>query len=156
MNQVRPRGRAALTAVCVLAVILVGTGCGAAAPGGSPVLAAGSSSHRTGTGQPGTAAGRGIGGCTALLGAHQAATTDYPRIRAQFARSPWPDLRAAGTSYVDLAVMLQTARSDGYQAVWFYRRLSRACTRHGWTQPPAHHRPGTNASSRGSPRPANP
>ena len=73
-----------------------------------------------------------MAGCTALLGAHQAAASNYPRIRAQFARSQWPDLRAAGMAYVDLAVELQTARADGYETVWFYQRLSLACAKHGW------------------------
>jgi hypothetical protein len=134
MNRVRPHGLAALTAVCVLAVILLATGCGAV---GSSVLGASSSPDRASTGQPGEAADSGIGGCTALLGAHRAAASNYPKIRAQFGRSPWPDLRAAGMAYVDLAVALETARADGYQAVWFYQRLSRACARHGWKQPPA-------------------
>lgn len=101
MNRVRPHCLAALTAVCVLAVILLGTGCGAAMPRGAPVLAASTSPDRTGTGQPDAAADSGIGGCTVLLGTHQAAVTDYPRIRAQVAHSPWPGLRAAGMSYVD-------------------------------------------------------
>jgi hypothetical protein len=75
-----------------------------------------------------------IAGCIALLGAHQAAASNYPKIRAQFARSPWPDLRAAGRAYADLAVQLQTARADGYQTVWFYQRLSLACAKHGRKQ----------------------
>jgi hypothetical protein len=153
MNQVKPHGLAALTAACVLAVILAGTGCGAAVPRGSPVHSPVSAPDGTSTG---AAAGRGIGGCAAMLGAHQPTATSYPKIRAQFAHSPWPALRAAGMSYVDLAVRLQTARADGYQAVWFYQRLSLACARHGWKQPPAHQRPGNTASSRRSQRPANP
>ena len=56
---------------------------------------------------------------------------DYPKIRAEFAGSRWPDLRTAGTAYVDLAVALHTARgTDGYQTVWFYQRLSAACAKH--------------------------
>ena len=56
---------------------------------------------------------------------------DYPKLRAQFAGSRWPDLRNAGTAYVDLAMQLPTARgTDGYQTVWFYQRLSAACARH--------------------------
>ena len=74
----------------------------------------------------------GIAGCAALSGAHRVAGSGYPGIRSQFARSQWPDVRAAGTSYVDLAVRLLTARgTDGYEAVWFYQRLSIACARHG-------------------------
>jgi hypothetical protein len=58
--------------------------------------------------------------------------TDYPKIRAQFAGSRWPDLRNAGTAYVDLATQLTHARgTDGYQTVWFYQRLSAACAKHG-------------------------
>jgi hypothetical protein len=130
MNLVKLHGLAALTTLCVLAVILVAAGGGDAAPRGSLVVGAGSASNRMSTGQAGEAADRGIGGCTALLGAHQA-VSNYPRIRAQFARSPWPDLRAAGMSYVDLIVALQTARADGYETAWFYQRLSLACARHG-------------------------
>jgi hypothetical protein len=53
---------------------------------------------------------------------------EYQRIRAQFAGSRRPDLRAAGTDYVDLAVRLLTARgTDGYETVWFYQRLAAAC-----------------------------
>ena len=74
----------------------------------------------------------GIAGCAALSVAHPVAATDYPGIRSQFAGSQWPDLRAAGTSYVDLAVRLLTARgTDGYEAVWSYQRLSVACAGHG-------------------------
>jgi hypothetical protein len=132
MNLVRPHGLAALTTLCVLAVILLATGCGAAAPRGSPVHGASSSSHRTSTGQAGVAAHSGIGGCTALLGAHQAAA-HYPRIRSQFARSQWSDLRAAGMSYMDLAIKLRRPQyTDGYETVSRYQRLSLACARHGW------------------------
>jgi hypothetical protein len=43
----------------------------------------------------------------------------------------WPDLRNAGTAYVDLALALPHARyTDGYETVWFYQRLSAACARH--------------------------
>ena len=132
MNRVRPHGLAALTALCVLAVILLATGCGAAAPRGSPVPRGGNSSTRTSASQPRQAADSGIGGCTALLGAHQAAASNYPKIRSQFAHSQWPDLRAAGMAYMDLIVRLQNAQADGYQTVWFYQRLSLACARHGW------------------------
>jgi hypothetical protein len=133
MNQARAHRLAALAAVCVLAVILLAAGCGAAASGGSPVVGAGSASGRTGTGQPGGAADSGIAGCTALLGARQAAAGNYPKIRAQFARSHWPDLRTAGIFYVDVAIALRTARgTDGYQAVWFYQRLSHTCAQHGY------------------------
>jgi hypothetical protein len=130
MNRLRPCNLAALTALSVLAAILLVTGC-AAAPSGSPVLAASNSSNPVSTIQPGAPADSGIAGCTALLGAHQVAARDYPRMRSQFARSQWPDLRAAGTSYVDLAVKLLSARAYGGETVWFYQRLSIACVRHG-------------------------
>jgi hypothetical protein len=82
--------------------------------------------------QQGASADTGISGCTALSGAHHVDAADYPRIRAQFAASRWPDLRAAGTAYVDLLVKLRNARgTDGYEAVWFYLRLSLACAKHG-------------------------
>jgi hypothetical protein len=56
---------------------------------------------------------------------------DYTTLRAEFAGSRYPDLRTAGTAYVDLAVQLLTARgTDGYQTVWFYQRLSAACAKH--------------------------
>ena len=78
------------------------------------------------------AADSGLAGCTSLSSTPPA--IDYPKIRAQFAGSRWPDLRAAGTAYVDLAVRLGTARgTDGYQSVWFYQRLAAACARRGRT-----------------------
>ena len=56
----------------------------------------------------------------------------YPKIRTEFAGSRWPDLRTAGTAYVDLAIALHTARyTDGYQTVWFYQRLAATCAKHG-------------------------
>jgi hypothetical protein len=58
-------------------------------------------------------------------------------------------------AYVDLIAALQTARADGYETVWFHQRLSLACARHGWKQPPAYQRLGSIASSRRSQRPAN-
>ena len=83
-----------------------------------------------GTVRPRALADGGVAGCTALLSRHQVAAADYPRIRSEFAASQWPDLRSAGTSYVDLAVKLRTARADGYETVSFYQRLSVACARH--------------------------
>jgi hypothetical protein len=54
------------------------------------------------------------------LSTRDVTAADYRQIRAQFAGSRWPDLRTAGTDYVDLAVQLLTARgTDGYQTVWF-------------------------------------
>ena len=73
----------------------------------------------------------GLAACTYPLSTQDVPATDYPKIRAQFAGSRWPDLRNAGTAYVDLAVALRTARyTDGYQTVWFYQRLSAACAKH--------------------------
>lgn len=137
MNRGEPHGLAALTAFTVLMVILLVAGCGAIGSSSASVLDGGRSSDTASTMQRVEAADDGIAGCTALLGAHQPAASDYPRIRAQFARSRWPGLRIAGTSYVDLVVKLRTARSDGYETVWFYQRLSAACARHGWKKPPA-------------------
>jgi hypothetical protein len=79
---------------------------------------------------PRAPADSGVAGCTALLSGHQVAAADYPRIRSEFAASQWPDLRVAGTSYVDLAVKLRTARADGYETVSFYQRLAIACAGH--------------------------
>jgi len=74
----------------------------------------------------------GLVACAYPLSTQDVPATDYPKIRAQFAGSRWPDLRNAGTAYVDLAVQLPNARgTDGYQTVWFYQRLSAACTKHG-------------------------
>jgi hypothetical protein len=73
----------------------------------------------------------GLVACAYPLSTQHVPPTDYPKIRAQFAGSRWPDLRNAGTAYVDLATALLTARgTDGYQTVWFYQRLSAACAKH--------------------------
>jgi hypothetical protein len=73
----------------------------------------------------------GLVACAYPLSTQDVPATDYPKIRAEFAGSRWPDLRNAGTAYVDLAVALLTARgTDGYQTVWFYQRLSAACAKH--------------------------
>jgi hypothetical protein len=70
--------------------------------------------------------------CAYPLGTQTISAAEYPKIRAEFAGSRWPDLRTAGTAYVDLAVALLTARgTDGYETVWFYQRLSAACAEHG-------------------------
>jgi hypothetical protein len=46
--------------------------------------------------------------------------------------SRWLDVRADGAAYADPAIKLRTARgTDGYEAVWFYQRLSDACATHG-------------------------
>jgi hypothetical protein len=73
----------------------------------------------------------GLVACAYPLSTQDVPAAEYQKIRAQFAGSRWPDLRNAGTAYVDLATQLLTARgTDGYQTVWFYRRLSAACAKH--------------------------
>lgn len=97
-----------------------------AAVGGAVILAV-----VLGAARPRAPADSGVAGCTAVISGRQVAAADYPRIRSQFAGSRWPDLQAAGMSYIDLAVKLRTMRyTDGYEAVWFYQRLSVACSRH--------------------------
>jgi hypothetical protein len=74
----------------------------------------------------------GLVACTYPLATQDVPAAEYPKIRAEFAGSRWPDLRTAGTAYVDLATALRTARgTDGYQTVWFYQRLSATCAEHG-------------------------
>ena len=74
----------------------------------------------------------GLVACTYPLSTQHVPATDYRKIRAEFAGTRWPNLRNAGTAYVDLAIALRTARgTDGYQTVWFYQRLSAACAQHG-------------------------
>ena len=86
----------------------------------------------------GTPHDSGLVACTYPLSTQDVPATDYPKIRAQFAGSRWPDLRTPGTAYVDLAVALRTARgTDGYETVWFYQRLSAACANHGHATPAA-------------------
>lgn len=73
----------------------------------------------------------GIIACAYPLATQDVPATEYPKLRADFAGSRFPDLRTAGTAYVDLAVALLTARdTDGYETVWFYQRLSAACAKH--------------------------
>jgi hypothetical protein len=112
--------RYAISAAIVTLLLLIGV-LSSVHPG-----ALAGSAHR------GVPADSGLAGCTSLSSAHHAAAIDNPRIRAQFAGSRWPDLRTAGTAYVDLATQLRTARgTDGYQTVWFYQRLSATCAKHG-------------------------
>ena len=82
---------------------------------------------------PGAPARSGLAGCASLSTRNQVTAGDYPKIRAEFASSRWPDLRTAGNAYIDLAIQLHKARggTDGYQAVTLYQRLSAACARHG-------------------------
>jgi hypothetical protein len=85
---------------------------------------------------PGAPQDSGLVACAYPLSTQDVPATDYPKIRAEFAGSRWPDLRNAGTAYVDLAVALRTARgTDGYETVWFYQRLSAACAKHGHATP---------------------
>ena len=74
----------------------------------------------------------GLVACGYPLSTQSVPAADYQKIRAEFAGSRWPDLRNAGTAYVDLATQLLSApSSDGYETVWFYQRLSAACAKHG-------------------------
>ena len=74
----------------------------------------------------------GLVACAYPLSTQAVPAIDYPKIRTEFAGSRWPDLRNAGTAYVDLAVqLLHPQYTDGYQTVWFYQRLSAACAKHG-------------------------
>ena len=75
----------------------------------------------------------GLVACGYPLTTQSVSAADYQKIRAEFAASRWPDLRNAGTAYVDLAAQLlnKPSSSDGYETVWFYQRLSDACAKHG-------------------------
>ena len=74
----------------------------------------------------------GLVACAYPLSTQDVPAADYPKIRAEFAGSRWPDLRNAGTAYVDLAAaLLKPQYTDGYETVWFYQRLSAACAKHG-------------------------
>ena len=116
MNLIRPIRRFAAV-LAGLAAALVATALVAAAALGST--------------HPGAPPDRSLAACAYPLSTHDVTADDYRQIRAQFAGSRWPDLRTAGTGYVDLAVQLLTARgTDGYQTVWFYQRLSAACAKH--------------------------
>ena len=85
-----------------------------------------------GSTHPGAPQDSGLVACAYPLSTQDVPATAYPKIRAEFAGSRWPDLRTAGTAYVDLATALLTTRgTDGYQTVWFYQRLSAACAKHG-------------------------
>ena len=74
----------------------------------------------------------GLVACSYPLSTQDVSAADYQKIRAEFGGSRWPDLRNAGTAYVDLATqLLKAPSSDGYETVWFYQRLSAACAKHG-------------------------
>jgi len=82
----------------------------------------------TGSGAPQDS---GLVACAYPLSTQDIPAAEYPKLRAEFAGSRFPDLRTAGTAYVDLATALLTAHgTDGYQTVWFYQRLSAACAQH--------------------------
>jgi len=106
--------RAAIGAVAVIPALLIGpfASTGSAAPKDSGLVA-----------------------CAYPLATQDVTAAEYTKLRAEFAGSRFPDLRDAGTAYVDLAVQLLTARgTDGYETVWFYQRLSAACAKHGVKQ----------------------
>jgi hypothetical protein len=85
-----------------------------------------------GSTHPGAPPDSGLAACAYPLATQDVPAADYRQLRAEFAGSRWPDLRTAGTGYVDLAVQLLTARgTDGYETVWFYQRLAAACAQHG-------------------------
>jgi hypothetical protein len=74
----------------------------------------------------------GLVACAYPLTTQDVPATAYQQIRAEFAGSRWPDLRAAGTAYVDLAIKLLSPQyTDGYETVSRYQRLAAACARHG-------------------------
>jgi hypothetical protein len=84
----------------------------------------------------GTPHDSGLVACAYPLATQDVSAAQYTTLRAEFAGSRFPDLRNAGTAYVDLAVQLLHARgTDGYETVWFYQRLSAACAKHGVTGP---------------------
>jgi hypothetical protein len=73
----------------------------------------------------------GLAGCSSVLGAHQVAARDYPKIAAQFAGSRWPDLRVSGLAYIEIATKLRSTHAYGGETVWFIERLAAACAQHG-------------------------
>jgi hypothetical protein len=56
----------------------------------------------------GTPRDSGLVACAYPLATQDVPAAEYPKLRAEFAGSRWPDLRNAGTAYVDLAVQLLT------------------------------------------------
>ena len=115
MNPIRPIRR--------LAAMLAGLTAALVAFGVPPAF---------GSTHPGAPHDGGLAACVYPLSTHDVTAAEYRQIRAEFARSRWPDLRTAGIDYADLAVQLLTARgTDGYQTAWFYQRLSAACAEHG-------------------------
>jgi hypothetical protein len=115
--------------------ILVGVIVAAASAAVVPAASAAVTVFPAGTGiprHPPIVRDGGVLGCTSLSRVQQVAATQYPRIRAEFADSQWPDLRLAGTAYVDLATaLLRDRHAYGGETAWFYVRLSAACREHG-------------------------
>jgi hypothetical protein len=72
----------------------------------------------------------GLAGCSSVLGAHQVAARDYPKIAAQFRGSRWPGLRISGLAYVEIATRLGATHANGGETVWFIERLAAACAKH--------------------------
>jgi hypothetical protein len=108
---------------CLIAFAASGT----LAPAASAIAVA-----ADGAPSPGIIGDSGVDACGALALVHQVRATQYPSIRAEFAHSRWLNLRTAGTAYVDLATALLRARpAYGGETVWFYERLSAACSAHG-------------------------
>jgi hypothetical protein len=73
----------------------------------------------------------GLAACSSVLGAHEVAARDYPKIAAQFTGSRWPDLRVSGLAYVEIAAKLRSMHAYGGETVWFIERLADACAQHG-------------------------
>jgi len=63
-----------------------------------------------GTTHPGTPKDSGLVACAYPWATQNVPAAEYPKLRAEFAGSRFPDLRTAGTAYVDLAIQLQKAR----------------------------------------------
>lgn len=81
---------------------------------------------------PGAPPDSGLVACAYPLTTQDVSATAYQQIREEFAGSRWPDLRAAGTAYVDLAIeLLRPQYTDGYETVSRYQRLAAACAKHG-------------------------
>jgi hypothetical protein len=81
---------------------------------------------------PGAPKDSGLVACAYPLTTQDVSAAAYRKIRAEFAGSRWPDLRAAGTAYVDLAIkLLRPQYTDGYETVSRYQRLAAACAKHG-------------------------
>jgi hypothetical protein len=73
----------------------------------------------------------GLAGCSSVLGAHQVAARDYPKIADQFTGSRWQDLRISGLAYVEIATKLRATHAYGGETAWFIQRLAAACAKHG-------------------------